>query len=1370
MRGDDRFDVFLSYNRSDGEAAAELNNWLCDKGLRTFFDRSDLRRGLQWFPALEEAIGRSDAVAILFGKHGIGNTQQYERQFALFRQTREAEFPVIPVLMPGCESPPTGFLQLLTWVDLSEAASVLQQPDNLASLRAALRGERIAASTIRDQVCPYRGLEPFREEDAPFFCGRDDVIRNLVAKVQAHVFVAVVGASGSGKSSLVFAGLLPALRKESQTRTWDVVSFRPGKSPLGALAEAVGMAPEHAGPAEIDAYLKRETQFYRDGDADTLARIVDRRLDGAPEKPDRLLIYIDQWEELYAMAPAAEDKEHLQQHTSDVNKFTELLVAASSGARSRATVVLTVRADFYKPLVQSLLISKVLPQQQVNIPLMESGDLRSAIEKPAKNAGLSFSPPGLVDQILNDVGSEEGRLPLLQFALKEMWERRQKNKLTAEAYTAVGGVVGAIEKTAESVYNRLTPTQQDAAQQLFLRLVTPGEGQEDTRARSLIPDDPQQRDVINLFSDPKTRLLVTGFTPLQGPRQAGDDIRATVEVAHEALIQRWPTLQAWVNGSREKLRARTAILRAMAEWNENGKIDTFLLDPGVQLERGRSLIKDPGGVPVDDIRDFVDLSIKKDEDRLAAEREAALADEKRIAEAERQAKVAAENEARQSEVARDAERRAREAAENEARQSEVARDAERRARETAENEARQSEVARDAERRARETAENARAAAEVARRKLRNRFATAASAAVIAVVALIGVGLLFFVASENAERATMEAARATVAADEARAQLLHANQAVAAEILADFDLKGDNPLTARQRNALWKLATADETVRAQFISTLSASGEEIARIAAGFREVSRSLGLQWPSPVDAEKLLPRLLQQLSKTTNLRAHQTLATALQAVASKLTEAQVQQAFSPLLQQIGKATDPDSLRAPAEALQALPAKLTEAQVQQAFAPLLQQIGEITDPDALQALATTLQAMAAKLTEAQAQPALAPLLQQIGKTTDPDSLQALAEALQALPAKLTDAQAQQVLAPLVQQIGETTNPHALQALAEALQALPARLTDAQAQQALAPLLQQIGERTNSRALGALDTALQAMAAKLTEAQAQQALAPLLQQIGATPNPDALQPLAEALQALPAKLTDTQAQEALAPLLQQIGNPDALKALATALPAMAAKLTEAQAQEALAPLLQQIGKTTNSDALQALAEALQALPARLTDAQAQQALAPLLQQIGKTTNSDALRALAKALQAVAAKLTEAQAQQAFTLAVSSLAWAATEGEAADWARTVVALSRSAADQADKGETRKLVSAIAYPPAAGPATEVLLDALRARRSDVPAKEAGTAVSLAWIAEKYPNEARRPICPPPPQPTSLSDLKCPSEDLPLSNAPKDATAR
>ena len=152
-----------------------------------------------------------------------------------------------------------------------------------------------------------------------------------------------------------------------------------------------------------------------------------------------------------------------------------------------------------------------------------------------------------------------------------------------------------------------------------------------------------------------------------------------------------------------------------------------------------------------------------------------------------------------------------------------------------------------------------------------------------------------------------------------------------------------------------------------------------------------------------------------------------------------------------------------------------------------------------------------------------------------------------------------------------------------------------------------------------------------------------------------------------------------------------------------------------------------------------------------QQALAPVLQQISQTTRSNALQVLAQAIQTLAGKLTEAQARQASLIATSSLAWAATEDEAADWARALVGLLPRAKDQ---DETRELILAVVYPTAAGSASDVVLEAIRARHSNAPAKEAGTTAGLAWIAETYPDLVRRPICPPPPQPTSLSGLKCP----------------
>jgi hypothetical protein len=220
-------------------------------------------------------------------------------------------------------------------------------------------------------------------------------------------------------------------------------------------------------------------------------------------------------------------------------------------------------------------------------------------------------------------------------------------------------------------------------------------------------------------------------------------------------------------------------------------------------------------------------------------------------------------------------------------------------------------------------------------------------------------------------------------------------------------------------------------------------------------------------------------------------------------------------------------------------------------------------------------------------------------------------------------------------------------------------------------------------------------------------------------------------------------------------------------LKALAPRLTEAQAQQAIVPVLQRIGQTTNPDVLWTLSDVLKALAAELTEPQPPQVIAPLLQQIGETTDPDVLRALAEALQALAPKRIEAQIHQGLIIAMSSLGWAATEDQAVDWARALVAFL-----PADQGEARNLVTAIVYPFAAGPATDVLLDAIRARHPDAPAKEAGTAASLAWIGQKYPDQIRRPICPTPPQPTSLSGLKCPVSEseapsYSAASSPKDA---
>ena len=183
------YDVFVSYSRADFRHAAEIDSVLREKGLKPFFDRRNLAPGLPWVRALEQAIGASKAAIVLIGPRGLGNTQQYERELAFVRQTRDPAFPIVPVILPETTSdPPFDFLRVLTWVDFSHVAKVSDAPDELQRLLAAVQGAQPSTEVVREAICPYRGLDAFREEDSAFFFGRgsaddpESPIGNLSAK------------------------------------------------------------------------------------------------------------------------------------------------------------------------------------------------------------------------------------------------------------------------------------------------------------------------------------------------------------------------------------------------------------------------------------------------------------------------------------------------------------------------------------------------------------------------------------------------------------------------------------------------------------------------------------------------------------------------------------------------------------------------------------------------------------------------------------------------------------------------------------------------------------------------------------------------------------------------------------------------------------------------------------------------------------------------------------------------------------------------------------------------------------------------------------------------------------------------------------
>src|SRR5215472_16996191 len=628
--GNEAFDAFVSYARADLRHALDIVSVLRAQGLVPFFDRSNLPPGLPWVRQLEEALNAAKAAIILIGPHGLGNTQQYERDLAIFRQTRDSSFPIVPVILPDTNvDRPFNFLNILTWIDFSHVSKVSDAPAELDHLLAAVRGTSVGSR--KEALCPYRGLDAFREEDSVFFFGRgnaddpESAIGQLVRKVREHPFVMVVGRSGSGKSSLVYAGLVPALRR-ARDGFWSVLSLRPGSEPIEALAMAFNPQVDDEGSAKYAAKIGAETDQLRTGDPDLLSRMIRRELDRSEGKPDRLLLYVDQWEELYAQAPSPSvQKERAARHAADVNRFIDLLLNASQSAP--VSVVATVRADFYDPLISHQKIQALLPTRQVVLGAMWRTDLESTIVLPAKMVGLTFDPPKLVSRILDEAGEDEGMLPLLQYALKETWALREGSVMTAASYARAGGVREAIRLTAERTFNELSSDDQQAARKLFLRLVTPGEGQEDTRARAAMPDEPALRKIVDQFASPHTRLLVTDRTP--GSEHAA---RPTVEVAHEALIRTWPRLREWVDANREKLRARAAVLQAKAEWEQQRRRGDLLLPSGFQLARARALLAEPGDLTIDDIQEFIALSSAREETERKEREEALAREEARVAE------------------------------------------------------------------------------------------------------------------------------------------------------------------------------------------------------------------------------------------------------------------------------------------------------------------------------------------------------------------------------------------------------------------------------------------------------------------------------------------------------------------------------------------------------------------------------------------------------------------------------------------------------------------------------------------------------------------------------------------------------------------
>jgi WD40 repeat protein/energy-coupling factor transporter ATP-binding protein EcfA2 len=456
---------------------------------------------------------------------------------------------------------------------------------------------------------PYKGLRPFEQADAADFFGREALVEQLLAHLSEpgarQRFLVLIGPSGSGKSSVVKAGLIPEVRQGALrgSEKWFAVEMVPGPDPFRGLEAAL----QRVAVSPVTDMLRQLK-----GDRLGLLNVVERIL--PPDDETRLLLLIDQFEEVFAQVESEADRK----------LFLDSLTSAATDESTRLTVVITLRADFYdRPLLYEGFGALVRECSEVILPLTGQ-ELQAAIRNPAERVGLVVEPE-LLAAVVADVNQQPGALPLLQYALTEVFERRKGRMLTLAAYKDIGGITAALARRAEEVYSQLEPDRQELVRQLFLRLISLDEDTEATRRRlswsaliSLTEDHAAIEGIRDTFV--KYRLL----TMDRDPRTR----EPTVEVAHEALLREWGRLIEWLDANREDIQMQRRLQTVVAEWEHSGKDAGYLLTSTrlIQFEEWASAARLQ---LTQDERDFLETSSSERRAQQAAEA-ARLARERKL--------------------------------------------------------------------------------------------------------------------------------------------------------------------------------------------------------------------------------------------------------------------------------------------------------------------------------------------------------------------------------------------------------------------------------------------------------------------------------------------------------------------------------------------------------------------------------------------------------------------------------------------------------------------------------------------------------------------------------------------------------------------
>jgi len=593
-----KYDAFLSHNSKDKLTVEEIGRRLEEKGkVKIWIDKWNLIPGDPWEEEIENALDESNCCILFLGPNGIGTWQHKEMESTLKRMLSTKAIRIIPVLLPGANRPEMEsklppFLRQVTWVIFRFN---LDEPDAFSDLVCGIKkikpGKR--SKDKKSAIIPFMGLRNFREEDASFFFGRDYEIQQLMNKLGKSRFLAVLGPSGSGKSSLVQAGLIPHLRENSL-----VCMMTPRERPFEELAAALCRCDQENKQFTIEEVVNhlKESQdnFYN-----TAIEILKN------QNKKNFYIIIDQFEELFTQTKTEEER----------REFIYILLNVLDVHDGPVNIIIAIRSDFLGKCVYYSELNIYIMDHLFQVGPINDDKLIDVIEIPARTVGIYFEK-GLVVKILKDIKGVTIELPLLAHALLELYNRRVENILTLKSYEEIGGIEGSLVKIAEEEYQKLDEIEKEILRKMFaLHLIQPGEGTEDTRRK--VPE----AELLKIGSDPgvvqglidkwiNKRFLIKSFDTYRKQN--------LVEIAHEAIINKWNKITSWMAEDREAAR-RMGILRLEAlKWQNSGLKQEYLFQ-GTRLIEMEELFKfhyeDIDQISVEFLESSIILRNQKDQER-----------------------------------------------------------------------------------------------------------------------------------------------------------------------------------------------------------------------------------------------------------------------------------------------------------------------------------------------------------------------------------------------------------------------------------------------------------------------------------------------------------------------------------------------------------------------------------------------------------------------------------------------------------------------------------------------------------------------------------------------------------------------------------